>query len=181
MDNKVKISCISFLIIGIIVLSGIGLWSYQVQPKKEYLRIHIRANSNLQTDQSIKYQIKDEIVKFLTPYIAECKTKSQATDMLNGKLKEIQAICDKTLKANRYSYTSKASVRREEFPLRIYDGLTLEQGFYDALIVELGSGEGDNWWCVVYPPLCFVGQGQAYQYKSKILDVINDFFCKEKK
>lgn len=181
MDSKIKISCISFLIVGIIVLSGIGLWSYKAQPKKEYLRIHIRANSNLQTDQSVKYEIKDEVVKFLTPYIAECKTKEQAVNMLNANLNNIEKICDKMLKQKGFNYYSKASVKEEEFPLRVYDGLTLEQGFYDALIVELGSGKGDNWWCVVYPPLCFVGQGQSYQYRSKILDVINDFFCKEKK
>ena len=181
MDSKIRISCISFLIVGIIVLSGIGLWSFKAQPEKEYLRIHIRANSNLQTDQSVKYLIKDEIVKFLTPYIAECKTKAQASDALNSNLENIQRICDQILKDNGFNYNSKASVKEEEFPLRIYNGLTLEQGFYEALIVELGSGNGDNWWCVVYPPLCFVGQGQAYQYRSKILDVINDFFCKEKK
>ena len=55
----------------------------------------------------------------------------------------------------------------------------VEKGFYDALIINLGSGEGDNWWCVVYPPLCFVGEGN-YVYRSKIKDVINDFFKKEK-
>lgn len=75
----------------------------------------------------------------------------------------------------RFSYRSKASVREEEFPTRVYEDLTLDAGYYDALILELGSGKGDNWWCVVYPPLCFTGGECGYVYKSKILEIIESF------
>ena len=94
-------------------------------------------------------------------------------------LENLKSVCDKVLKESGFNYFSKVSIKREEFPFRSYNGIDLEAGFYDALIIELGSGTGDNWWCVVYPPLCFVGQGE-YIYRSKIKDVINDFFCKEK-
>lgn len=181
MEGKLKISCISFLIVGIIILSGIGLWSYNQQPQKEYLRIHVRANSNTALDQQIKYQVKDKVVEFLTPYIANCKTKKDATAMLEKSLNSIEKLSDELLVNCGYNYTAKAKLTNEQFPVRVYKGLTLDAGYYDALIIELGQGEGDNWWCVVYPPLCFVGEGQNYQYKSKIKDVINDFFCKEKK
>ena len=177
--GKMRKACISFLVIGIIVLSGIGLIFNQAQPVKEYLRIHVRANSNMEVDQSVKYLVKDKVLDFLTPYIADCKTKEQATAMLNSNLDSLKAVCDKVLKESGFNYFSKVSIKREEFPFRSYNGVDLEQGFYDALIIELGSGAGDNWWCVVYPPLCFVGQGE-YVYRSKIKDVINDFFCKEK-
>ena len=70
--------CISFLIFAIIVLSIAGLCLSNEQTHTEYLRIHIRANSNAQIDQTVKYQVKDAVVKYLTPYIAECKTKNQA-------------------------------------------------------------------------------------------------------
>ena len=172
--------CISFLIIAIIVLSGIGLLSVQEQPHKEYLRIHIRANSNLKEDQQVKYIVKDKIVEYLTPYIAECDTKQKAENLLEKNLNGIEQVALSVLKANGFNYTVKASVKKEEFPTRVYDGVCLESGFYDALIIELGSGEGDNWWCVVYPPLCFTGEGRGYVYRSKILDIINDFFNKEK-
>ena len=172
--------CISFLIIGIIVLSGIGLLSYGEQPHKEYLRIHIRANSNLEQDQRVKYIVKDKIVAYLTPYIAECDTKQKAENLLKNNLEGIEQVALSTLRANGFDYSVKASVKREEFPTRIYDGVCLESGLYDALIIELGSGKGDNWWCVVYPPLCFTGEGMNYVYRSKILDIINDFFNKEK-
>ena len=91
-------ACISFLVIGIIVLSGIGLIFNQAQPVKEYLRIHVRANSNLEIDQNVKYLVKDKVVDFLTPYIADCKTKEQATAMLNSNLDSLKAVCDKVLK-----------------------------------------------------------------------------------
>ena len=172
--------CISFLIIGIIVLSGIGLWSYKTETHKEYLRIHIRANSNLDCDQQVKYLIKDKIVKFLTPYIAECNTKQKAQNMLEDNLSAIEKVAENVLKQKGFNYTAKASLKNEQFPTRVYEGLKLEGGFYDALIIELGEAKGDNWWCVVYPPLCFTNGSQGYYYRSKILDIINDFFKKEK-
>ena len=177
---SMKKACISFLIIAIIVLSGIGLLSYGEQPHKEYLRIHIRANSNLEQDQQVKYIVKDKIVDFLTPFIAECNTKQKAQNLLVDNLKAIEQVALSSLRANGFDYSVKASVREEKFPTRVYDGVCLESGFYDALIIELGSGQGDNWWCVVYPPLCFTGGGTSCVYRSKILDIINDFFNKEK-
>ena len=173
--------CISFLIIAIIVLSSVGIFTLNAQPKKEYLRIHIRANSNLSEDQQVKYLVKNDIVEFLTPYIAQCDTKQKAISMLNDNLKNIESVAKRTLKQNGFDYSVKASVNNEQFPTRVYDGVCLDAGFYDALIIELGEGKGDNWWCVVYPPLCFTGEGCSYIYKSKIIEIINGFFNKEKK
>ena len=82
-------------------------------------------------------------------------------------------------KKNGFSYISKAKLAKEEFPTRKYDNLVLEQGFYDALILDLGSGEGNNWWCVVYPPLCFLETsptGENVVYKSKLVEIIKSFF-----
>lgn len=172
--------CISFLIIAIIVLSGIGLLSFKEQPHKEYLRIHIRANSNLEKDQQVKYIVKDKIVEYLTPYIAECDTKQKAERLLENNLSGIEQVAKLVLQEKGFNYSVKASVKKENFPTRVYEGVCLESGVYDALIIELGDGFGDNWWCVVYPPLCFTGEGQSVVYRSKILDIINDFFNKEK-
>ena len=161
-------------------MSGIGLWANNEQPKKEYLRIHIRANSNIEKDQQVKYLIKDKVVEYLTPFIAECNDKQSAIKMLNSSLKEIEKVSKKVLKEEGFDYEVKAKVKTENFPTRYYQGLCLESGFYDALIIEIGSAKGDNWWCVVYPPLCFTSGGQGCFYRSKILDIINDFFNKEK-
>lgn len=142
----------------------------------EYLRIHVRANSNSQTDQSVKYLVKDEVVKFITPYAAECVDKETAMKVISDITDDIERVCDKVLKEHGFAYKSKASVRTEDFPTRVYGDLTLEAGAYDALIIELGSGTGDNWWCVIYPPMCFTSGSADIKYRSAIYDIIRKFF-----
>ena len=166
--------CISFLFITIIILAA--LFSGCDLTEKEYLRIHIRANSNSETDQTVKLKVRDEIVGFLTPYLSNVKKKEDAKKFLKENISAIEKIADKVLFESGFSYSSKANLRSEEFPLRVYGDLTLEQGIYDALIIELGEGKGDNWWCVVYPPLCFVSASGGYVYRSKIFSIINDIF-----
>lgn len=148
------------------------------QQNNDYLRIHVRANSNEQIDQNVKYIVKDEVVKFITPYVAECIDKPTAIEVMSGILPEIEEVCDRTLKQNGFDYTSRASIRAEEFPTRVYGELTLERGVYDALIIELGTGTGDNWWCVIYPPLCFTSATTNVEYRSAIYDIINKFINK---
>ena len=163
-----------------LIAVGIFVFSFYTENTyTEYLRIHIRANSNSDVDQSVKYIIKEKIVAYLTPYLADCKTKKDAVSLLTEKEKEIEGVADGVLSAHGFSYFSNAEIKNEKFPTRTYNALTLESGYYDALIVNLGDGAGDNWWCVVYPPLCFVGNGETLTYKSKLLEIIDDFFKKK--
>lgn len=148
--------------------------------KHDYLRVHIRANSNLQCDQDIKYIIKDEVVDFITPYLVGCDSKQKSVAMITGLLEEIEAVCDNILEQNGFEYKSNARINEEHFPTRVYENVTLEEGVYDALIIELGSGKGDNWWCIVYPPLCFVNKtntsAQNIQYQSYLMEIIKKYF-----
>ena len=174
MKKLVAVLIAIFAVIGTIAL--VKNMGTEVEADTEYLRIHVRANSNSQTDQNIKYIVKDEVVKFITPYAAQCTDKERAMEIISGILPKIEQVCDRVLKEHGFSYTSRASVRAEEFPTRVYGDLTLESGIYDALIIELGSGTGDNWWCVIYPPLCFTSGTASIQYRSTIWDIINKFF-----
>ena len=171
-----KKSGITFIFVLIIVLAVFLSLNNLPETHTEYLRIHIRANSNEECDQAVKYLVKDKVVDYLTPILAECETKAQATKALNDALAGVENVCDKVLSEKGFNYRSKAGVKNEKFPTRVYDGLTLEGGFYDALIIELGSGTGDNWWCVAYPPLCFTEARVSYVYKSKIYEIIKKFF-----
>ncbi|MBR6736954.1 MAG: stage II sporulation protein R [Clostridia bacterium] len=171
---------ITLLIIAIITITAVA--SNQGTASEKYLRIHIRANSNSLTDQSVKYEIKDQIISHLTPFIIECKSKSDVISVLNEKTTEINGIINNVLRKNGFTYTGKMVVRNELFPTRVYGDFTLEEGFYDAVIVELGKAEGDNWWCVMYPPLCFA-EAENLTYKSKIAELIQEFkqkYIKEK-
>lgn len=145
-----------------------------------YLRVHIRANSNAESDQAVKYKVKTAVVDFLTPKIAAGTSFEKAYKILESNLSEIEKVADNVLKENGFSYKSKASLRDEYFPTRSYGSITLENGYYDALILELGTAAGNNWWCVVYPPLCFIGsEGENInniRYKSKLVEIIKHFF-----
>lgn len=173
----------SYLCIVLIAIIAAAVWAgVALAPSEtvetDYLRIHVRANSNSQEDQAVKYIVKDAVVEFITPYAAQCVDKQTAMKVIGGILREIEEVCDKTLKANGFDYTSKAGVRAEDFPTRNYGDLTLEAGLYDALIIELGTGEGDNWWCIIYPPLCFTSATADVSYRSAIYDIIKKFLNK---
>ena len=144
-----------------------------------YLRMHVRANSDSAADQEIKYAVKDALVDYLIPVAAECETKAAAMEAIGARLAALEEVADGLLAEAGFSYTAKASLREEEFPARVYDGVTLEAGVYDALIVELGEAEGQNWWCVVYPPLCFAGEatGGNVRFGSRLLEIIQGFFA----
>ena len=141
-----------------------------------YLRVHIRADSNEPAAQAVKYKVRDAVVEYLTPTVSGATTKEKAMQLIGAKLEGIERVAERVLEENGFSYGAKASLRREEFPTRVYESVTLEAGVYDALILELGTGKGDNWWCVVYPPLCFTAGNANVVYKSKIAEIIRSFF-----
>ena len=161
-----------FIGVGVVVLANI----FSNNHEADYLRVHIRANSNLIQDQNVKYKIKDQVVDYLTPLFLDCKTKQQAYYILQDNLANIERVADKVLVQEGFTYTCKAKLNNEYFPTRAYQELVLESGFYDALILELGEAKGDNWWCVVYPPLCFVEDQKNIEYKSKFIEIIKQIF-----
>lgn len=143
----------------------------------DYLRIHIRANSNSDVDQTIKYQIKDKMVEYLTPKLCSVKTKQQAIDIINAERQSLVAIGKAELVRVGLYYSVNVKISNEYFPTRTYSNTTLQSGYYDAVIVELGDAVGDNWWCVMYPPLCFVSNGQSgLKFSSRIKNWFENIF-----
>ena len=145
----------------------------------DVIRIHIRANSNDVCDQDIKLEVRDGVIEYITPLIAECDDSEDVKNTLNSNLKNIENIADEILFSQGYNYKSEANIKNEYFPSRDYDGITFPADYYDALIINLGTGKGNNWWCVAYPPLCFVGDDlgtNEVKYRSKILELIERFF-----
>ena len=145
----------------------------------DYLRLHIRANSNLEVDQNVKYKVKDEVVKFLTPHLCTVKTKKEAIKIVEGLNVFLTKKCKDVLKNEGFNYSVNVKISNEYFPTRTYVNTTLESGYYDAVIIELGEAVGDNWWCVMYPPLCFVNKNEnnmQITYKSKIVEWFKKIF-----
>ena len=148
---------------------------FQTQVETEYLRIHIRANSNSAEDQRVKYLVKDAVVEALIPLLSEAETKAEAKEIVEKNLNYVNAVADAVLASEGFDYCGKARVAVEQFPTRVYDDITLPAGEYEAVILDLGSGEGDNWWCLVYPAFCFIKSENStnYVYISKIWEIIN--------
>ncbi|MGN1373255.1 MAG: stage II sporulation protein R [Candidatus Coproplasma sp.] len=172
--------CITFFLLFIIIATVLLALpvegeSQSASASTDYLRIHVRANSNLESDQQVKYKVKDRVVGFITPYIKECVSKQAAIEVIGSLTEQIEEVCEEELTAQGYSYGAKAEIRQEKFPTRVYGELTLQEDVYDALIIELGTGKGDNWWCVIYPPLCFTSASADVEYRSIIYDIINKF------
>jgi stage II sporulation protein R len=147
---------------------------------RDFLRLHVRANSNSAADQAVKFDVKNEIIDRMTPIFADVTSRQQAMNALNSNLWRIKDIADNVLRSAGFDYTARVSIRSEHFPTRSYNGYSLTEGVYDALIIELGSGLGENWWCVIYPPLCFldnnIGGDQGVQYRSKMREIIRRYF-----
>ena len=112
------------------------------------------------------------MVEYLTPKLKSCTSKNDAISAINTNLHSTKILVDNVLKDNGFNYECNVKINNEFFPTRTYDDLTLDAGYYDALIIELGSGEGNNWWCVMYPNLCF-NEIDNVVYKSKIMEIIN--------
>lgn len=171
--NKI---CIIFLLSIIIILTAVGFSTSNVPSataQTEYLRMHIRANSDSAQDQAVKYEVRDALVEYLTPLVAECTSRDKAEKIISSHADLLSVEAEKVLKKEGFYYGATVAVKWESFPTRVYDKYVLEAGEYLSLIVELGSGEGANWWCVVYPPLCFAApSGTNVRYKSKILEII---------
>lgn len=175
MKKLVYYITITLIALGV-AAAAITVTACSIPTQTQYLRIHVRANSDGDEDQAVKYKVKDAIVQYLTPQLEGVSDVESAMDIVENNLCALEELSEYVLTDNGYFYGASVRLCREEFPARTYGSLTLESGVYDALIVELGSGQGDNWWCVVFPPLCFVSdQKGEFAYKSKIAELWNKY------
>ena len=145
---------------------------------EQVVRIHIRANSNSAEDQSVKLAVRDEVTAYLTSALEGCRSKSDALDSLAAEKENLRAIAQSVLDEHGYDYKAAVELKKENFPDREYDGCFFPAGVYDALMIYLGEGEGDNWWCVAFPPLCFVpdADGEQIVYASWVKELIDKIF-----
>lgn len=170
--------CIFFLLSIIIMLAGVGAFGGTEQDASngEFIRIHIRADSDDVAAQEVKYAVRDAVVEWLTPLVAQAETYERAATLLSARQAGVAAVATAVLRENGFSYGATATLKREQFPTRAYGEFVLESGEYLALVIALGEGQGQNWWCVIYPPLCFAGQaGVAITYRSKIAEIIESW------
>jgi len=123
---------------------------------EQVLRLHIIADSNSDADQKIKLAVRDAVITYLKPYLEDVTTKQEAIDIINAQLNALNDTANRVLSENGFSYTASTEIERVYFPIKVYGDLVLPAGEYDAIRIRLGSAAGKNWWCLVFPQLCFV-------------------------
>ena len=107
-------------------------------------------------DQELKLKVRDALIQYMNSFPSDVASKSDAINFVNNQKQDLEAIAKKTIEKNGYTYPVTIDVGNFSFPTKTYGDITFPAGFYDALKVKIGNAAGQNWWCVLFPTLCFV-------------------------
>ncbi len=192
--KKLRIAEISvvFALLIAVAFSVIGFQKECDNIRKDVVRLHILANSDSEADQQVKLAVRNALLNSGKDIFDGNLNVSTAKEKLEAQKSELIAIADNVLKENGFDYTAQICLTKEYFTTRTYEDFTLPAGEYLALKVVLGSGEGHNWWCVMFPPLCLpaasentdidavfgedgaeiIQSGAKYEMRFKIVELI---------
>lgn len=176
--KKIFSLILSFLII--FIFTGINSacsTHTTIEEGYELLRIHIRANSNDKDDQSVKLLVRDAVAQYISSKLRAVSSLEKAKQIVSDELTTLKAVADRVLRENDKTYASTAKLSTEFFPTRAYKDIVVKSGYYDALIISLGEGKGDNWWCIIYPQLCYESTGNGkVTLRSKLKELWDKYF-----
>ena len=119
-------------------------------------RLHVIANSDSKEDQELKYKVRDSLIEYMNTLTNDMNSKEEVIEIAKAHLEDFKEIAQNVVKENGYNYDVNVEIGNFSFPTKTYGDISFPAGFYDALKVEIGKAEGQNWWCVMFPPLCFV-------------------------
>lgn len=164
------------LLIGLSFTLLFGLWLEREQSglAKNVLRLHVLANSDTNADQALKLKVRDRILEEAELILPNDISVDEAADLLTQNLEQLAAVGARVVAEEGYGYSVMAEVCETWFPTKEYDDFSMPAGQYRALRIVIGEGEGQNWWCVVFPPLCL---GSA---SESVLDIALDAGLDEK-
>ena len=155
MKKLVLTLCISFFVSISMICS---MQQTEASLANGVIRLHVRANSDSDEDQELKLKVRDRIISECTHLFSKSGDIESARKQIKKSSKNIAAIAKDEITKNGYSYPVKINFGKSDFPSKVYKNITMPAGTYEALTVEIGSAEGQNWWCVLFPPLCFVNE-----------------------
>lgn len=125
------------------------------------VRLHVLANSDSEEDQALKLKVRDALLAYVEPILEGAADRREAEALLRGRLPELERIAEEEIRSGGYDYAADVRLEDAMFPTREYEGFTLPAGEYLALRVLIGAAEGQNWWCVVFPPLCAAASAEV--------------------
>ncbi len=149
---------LSWILLGLIQVNHADAKQTQEGIAGEVIRFHVIANSDSTEDQQLKLKVKDQLVKQLSPLLKTTPDIKDARAIILGQLENIKETAQEVILANGYHYSVHVSLENCYFPIKVYGAYTFPAGTYEALRVRIGEAEGQNWWCVMFPPLCFVDE-----------------------
>lgn len=177
MINKIKIR-LSILILSLITIIGIMTISINGEVKKisnasedykeKLIRFHVLANSDSDEDQNLKLKVRDAVIDYLQPKLELSSSIEESETIIKSEYKELENISKNIVLENGYKYDISVGIDYSTFPTKQYSNVVLPAGEYKALRIIIGEGKGKNWWCVMFPPLCFVDE------QSSIIDTDTD-------
>lgn len=122
------------------------------------IRFHVLANSDSPEDQQLKIKVRDAVIDDLTPILSNIETLEDARAIMINSFPRMREMAESTIQSNGYDYSVQVSLEPVFFPVKVYGAFTFPAGTYEALRIQIGEAEGQNWWCVMFPPLCFVDE-----------------------
>jgi len=131
----------------------------ETTPAGELLRLHVIANSDTFEDQALKLKVRDAVLDAAGKLLMDVASKDEAIALVRSNLHLFESVAEDAVRREGFGYEVAVSIGRFGFPDRIYGNLFVPAGEYDAVRVVIGAGQGTNWWCVLFPPLCFIDMG----------------------
>lgn len=119
-------------------------------------RLHVIANSNSSEDQNLKYLVRDNILKYMNSITKDVNDKNEIIKIISNNLNNFKQIAQDTVYENGFNYEVTVEIGNFDFPVKTYGDISFPPGNYDALRIKIGNASGENWWCVMFPPLCFI-------------------------
>lgn len=146
--------CAVVLTLSIALCSVLSFFVSAGKTRREVLRLHVIANSDSERDQAVKLLVRDEVLRVGADIFDGSVTADEAQTRISPRMGELENAAEKILRENGFDYGVRAETVNEYFDTRAYGDITLPAGKYEAVRIVLGNGEGKNWWCVMFPPLC---------------------------
>lgn len=164
MGKLLKIALVLFAIVGIAVT--VTLCRDKELLQEHLVRLHVVANSDSEEDQAQKLQVRDAVLSYLEPAMEAISDPQEAVAYLQSHLGDLEQVANEALEKAGSALQAVASLDMEEFTTRVYDTFTLPAGIYQSLRIEIGEGEGHNWWCVVFPSLCVPATSDGFEVQA---------------
>ncbi len=158
MIKKIKYFIILLILLSAFLFLTISSYANTISKdlSNNFFRLHILANSDSNEDQNLKLKVRDNIIEYMNTISYEGLSKEEAIHLTYQHLNEFQKIAEETIYNEGYNYPVTLEVGNFYFPTKIYGNISLPAGYYDALKIQIGEAQGQNWWCSLFPPLCFV-------------------------